>query len=130
MRVQGPMHYPDRLGVHLARRVVLALPLVLQSDDAAEQDEVDDTIVDVPGRSLSRVQLGELDVDPCLRVSGETGFDLVEENLAYVAAAFGHEASDLKGEGGWVYGESGHVILLRNPMVRVDYPSSPKTAER
>ena len=124
------MHHPDRLRVHLARRVVLALPLVLQSDDAAEQDEVDDTIVDMPGRSLSRVQLGELDVDPCLRVSGETGFDLVEENLAYVAAALGHEPRDLKGEGGWVYGESGHVILLRNPIVRVDYPSSPKTAER
>ncbi len=63
MRVQGPMHHPDRLRIHVTRGVVLALSIVLEGDDAADQDEVDNTVVDVPGRGSPRVELGELDVD-------------------------------------------------------------------
>lgn len=64
MRVQGPMHHPDRLGVHVTRRVVLGRSLVLKGDVAAEENEIDDTVVDVPGGGFPRVELGELDVDP------------------------------------------------------------------
>ena len=58
VRVEGPVHDADRLCVDIARRVVLATALVLKRHRAAQEHEVDDSIVDMPRRRLTGVELG------------------------------------------------------------------------
>jgi hypothetical protein len=54
----------------------------LEGDDPTQEDEIDDPVVDVPGGGPTRGQLGELDVDPGLRVARQTGLHFIEEDLA------------------------------------------------
>lgn len=109
--VQCPMYHPDRLCVDVSRRVVLQSALVLKRHQAAQHDEIDDAVVNMPRGCATRVELGELDIHASFRISRETGLDLIEEDLANMRAVARYEPGHYEGEGGWIDRMRGHAQL-------------------